>query len=52
MSALVEVDDLVKAFPVKSGMLRRITGYVQAQRETMRACSACVLLEDHLKERT
>jgi len=30
MSALVEVDDLVKAFPVKSGMLRRITGYVQA----------------------
>ncbi len=30
MSALVEIDDLVMAFPVKSGMLRRTTGYIQA----------------------
>ena len=30
MSALVEVDDLVKSFPVKSGMLRRTTAHVQA----------------------
>jgi peptide/nickel transport system ATP-binding protein/oligopeptide transport system ATP-binding protein len=30
MSALVEIDDLVKDFPVKSGMLRRTTGYVHA----------------------
>ncbi len=30
MSALVEVDDLVKAFPVKSGMLRRTIAHVQA----------------------
>ncbi len=30
MSTLVEVHDLVKAFPVKSGILQRITGQVQA----------------------
>ncbi len=30
MSALVEIKDLVKTFPVKSGLLRRTIGYVQA----------------------
>lgn len=30
MSALVEIRDLVKSFPVRSGILRRTTGYVQA----------------------
>ncbi len=30
MSALVEVHDLVKTFPVKSGILQRTAGWVQA----------------------
>ncbi|MFP6743619.1 MAG: ATP-binding cassette domain-containing protein, partial [Alphaproteobacteria bacterium] len=30
MSALVEIDDLVKSFPVKSGILQRTTGSVRA----------------------
>ena len=30
MSALVEICDLVKYFPVKSGLLRRTTGHVKA----------------------